>query len=126
MAAPSKPHAPSRQLLRFFASDGCMLCYWLVRREQSGLGHNNHKQKIQYHLRLKQELEEMRHECTVLLRDKFQLEQCIRWVLRRRACSGLLETQFACNRVSTCGYVNQGFTTEGSGRATAGDLGQIH
>lgn len=31
----------------------------------SGLGHNNAKQKIQYHLRLKQELEEMRAECTV-------------------------------------------------------------
>lgn len=42
------------------------------------LGHNNSKQKIQYHLRLKQELEEMRAECTVLLREKFALEQCIR------------------------------------------------
>ncbi|GIL78740.1 hypothetical protein Vretimale_367 [Volvox reticuliferus] len=49
-------------------------------KEQSALGHNNHKQKIQYHLRLKQELEELRHECTVLLRDKFQLEQCIRYL----------------------------------------------
>jgi hypothetical protein len=45
-----------------------------------GLGHNNPKQKIQYHLRLKQELEEMRRECTTLLRERFHLEQCIRCV----------------------------------------------
>ena len=44
------------------------------------LGHNNNKQKIQYHLRLKQELEEMRTELAVLLRDKFILEQCVRYL----------------------------------------------
>ncbi len=44
------------------------------------LGHNNPKQKIQYHLRLKQELEELRNECTVLLRERFHLEQCIRYL----------------------------------------------
>ncbi|KXZ51419.1 hypothetical protein GPECTOR_12g381 [Gonium pectorale] len=49
-------------------------------KEQSVLGHNNHRQKIQYHLRLKQELEELRHECTVMCREKFQLEQCIRYL----------------------------------------------
>ena len=43
-----------------------------------GLGHNNARQKIQYHLRLKQELEEMRCECTSLLKERFKLEQCIR------------------------------------------------
>lgn len=43
-----------------------------------GLGHSNGKQRIQYHLRLKEELEELRHECMVLLRERFQLEQCIR------------------------------------------------
>lgn len=43
------------------------------------LGHNNPKQKIQYHLRLKQELEELRNECTVLLRERLHLEQCIRY-----------------------------------------------
>ena len=49
------------------------------RRDQASLqGHANHRQKIQYHLRLKQELEELRHECMVLLRDKFHLEQCLR------------------------------------------------
>lgn len=42
-------------------------------------GHSNQKQKIQYHLRLKQELEELRHEVTVLLREKFHLEQCVRY-----------------------------------------------
>ena len=42
------------------------------------MGHNNPKQKIQYHLRLKQELEEMRHECMLLLRERFHLEQCVR------------------------------------------------
>lgn len=46
----------------------------------SGLGHSNPRQKIQYHLKLKQELEELRHECTVLLRERFHLEQCVRWV----------------------------------------------
>ncbi|GFH25807.1 uncharacterized protein HaLaN_23835 [Haematococcus lacustris] len=49
----------------------------------SALGHNNNKQKIQYHLRLKQELEEMRHECTVLLRERFHLEQCVRYLAVR-------------------------------------------
>ena len=44
----------------------------------SGLGHNNPKQKIQYHLRLKQELEEMRRECMALLRERFHLEQAVR------------------------------------------------
>lgn len=47
-------------------------------REQAALGHANQKQKIQYHLRLKLELEELRHECTLLLKERFQLEQCIR------------------------------------------------
>lgn len=42
------------------------------------MGHNNPRQKIQYHLRLKQELEEMRHECMLLLRERFHLEQCVR------------------------------------------------
>lgn len=46
------------------------------------LGHNNRKQPIQYHLRLKQELEEMRRECTHLLKENFQLEQCIRYARR--------------------------------------------
>ena len=44
----------------------------------AGMGHNNPRQKIQYHLRLKQELEEMRHECMLLLRERFHLEQCVR------------------------------------------------
>lgn len=44
----------------------------------AGMGHNNPRQKIQYHLRLKQELEEMRHECMRLLRERFHLEQCVR------------------------------------------------
>ncbi len=42
-----------------------------------------------------QELEEMRHECTVLLRERFQLEQCVRCAkggrereaLRGRGCA---------------------------------------
>ena len=45
----------------------------------SGLGHSNEKQKLQYHLRLKLQLEQMRHQCLVILRERFQLEQCIRW-----------------------------------------------
>lgn len=44
----------------------------------AGMGHNNPRQKIQYHLRLKQELEELRHECMLLLRERFHLEQCVR------------------------------------------------
>ncbi|KAK9786894.1 hypothetical protein WJX73_007699 [Symbiochloris irregularis] len=47
------------------------------------LGHGNAKQKIQYHLRLKQELEELRHQCLLALREKFQLEQCIRYLAVR-------------------------------------------
>jgi hypothetical protein len=46
----------------------------------NGLGHSNPRQKIQYHLKLKQELEELRHEATVLLRERFHLQQCIRCV----------------------------------------------
>ena len=49
----------------------------------SGLGHANPRQKIQYHLKLKQELEELRHECTLLLREKFSLEQCVRYLAVR-------------------------------------------
>lgn len=49
----------------------------------SGMGHNNPRQKIQYHLRLKQELEEMRHECMLLLRERFHLEQCVRYLAVR-------------------------------------------
>jgi hypothetical protein len=30
-----------------------------------------------------QELEELRHECTLLLREKFQLEQCVRYLAVR-------------------------------------------
>ena len=46
--------------------------------DKAVLGHGNSRQKIQYHTRMKQELEELRHECTVLLRERFHLEQCIR------------------------------------------------
>jgi hypothetical protein len=46
--------------------------------DTQGLGHTNSKQPIQYHLRLKNELEEMRSECVGLLKERFHLEQCIR------------------------------------------------
>lgn len=46
--------------------------------DTQGLGHTNSKQPIQYHLRLKNELEELRSECIGLLKEKFQLEQCVR------------------------------------------------
>ena len=49
----------------------------------AAMGHNNPRQKIQYHLRLKQELEEMRHECMLLLRERFHLEQCVRYLAVR-------------------------------------------
>ena len=48
------------------------------------VGHNNPKQGIQYHLRLKGELEELRRECTRLLRDKFHLEECVRYCKEHR------------------------------------------
>ena len=51
----------------------------LMGTNSTALGHHNPKQKIQYHLKLKQELEEMRREVVVQLREKFLLEQCIRW-----------------------------------------------
>lgn len=47
------------------------------------LGHHNQKQKIQYHLKLKTELEELRKQYTVLARDKFKLEQAIRYLAAR-------------------------------------------
>jgi hypothetical protein len=52
-------------------------------RSTQHIGHHNPKQTIQYHIRLKQELEELRRECTRLLRDKFQLENCIRYLASR-------------------------------------------
>ena len=36
------------------------------------------RQKIQYHQRQKQELEGLRKECTLLLRERFTLDQAIR------------------------------------------------
>eukprot|EP00884_Botryococcus_braunii_P011990 jgi/Botrbrau1/20792/Bobra.0156s0022.1 len=56
----------------------------------TALGHNNPKQPIQYHLRLKQELEEMRREFTLLVKDNFQLEQCIRYLAAASADSSKL------------------------------------
>lgn len=56
----------------------CFPCRELVGTGTNGLGHSNSRQKIQYHLKLKQELEELRHEATVLLRERFHLQQCIR------------------------------------------------
>jgi hypothetical protein len=115
----------------------------------SGLGHSNPRQKIQYHLKLKQvregaggrkaaapganhclprhhkhesawnpppkstpthptphpcpawppcppqELEELRHECTLLLREKFQLEQCVRYLAVRARVPLALEPNAA-------------------------------
>ncbi|KAK9807523.1 hypothetical protein WJX72_001550 [[Myrmecia] bisecta] len=44
------------------------------------LGHSNPKQKLQYHVRWKEELEAMRKQLTGLLRERFQLEQCVRYL----------------------------------------------
>eukprot|EP00775_Hariotina_reticulata_P006580 gene6580-6808_t len=55
----------------------------LLGTSSSGLGHSNPRQKIQYHLKLKQELEELRHEATVLLKERFHLQQCIRYLAAR-------------------------------------------
>lgn len=52
----------------------------LLTSNSSVLGHHNPKQKIQYHLKLKQDFEELKKECTNLLREKFHLEQCIRYL----------------------------------------------
>ena len=41
------------------------------------------RQKIQYHQRQKQELEGLRKECTLLLRERFTLDQAIRWAGRK-------------------------------------------
>eukprot|EP00798_Chlamydomonas_sp_ICE-L_P022941 gene22941-30121_t len=62
----------------------------------AALGHNNPRQKIQYHLRLKQELEEMRHECTVLLREQFLLEQCVRYLATRAHLAPLPDRTLSC------------------------------
>ena len=55
--------------------------------DTAGLGHSNEKQKLQYHLRLKLQLEQMRHQCLVILRERFQLEQCIRCALLLASCA---------------------------------------
>lgn len=52
----------------------------LLTSNNSVLGHHNPKQKIQYHLKLKQDFEELKRECTNLLKEKFYLEQCIRYL----------------------------------------------
>ncbi|KAK9811189.1 hypothetical protein WJX73_009123 [Symbiochloris irregularis] len=51
--------------------------------DTSSLGHSNPKQKLQYHLRWKQDLEAMRKETTTLLTERFQLEQCVRYLAVR-------------------------------------------
>ena len=55
----------------------------LMQSSGSLLGHHNSKQKIQYHLKLKTELEEMRQQYTILSREKFKLEQAIRYMAAR-------------------------------------------
>lgn len=49
----------------------------------AGGGHSNPRQKLHYHLRQKQELVELRAEATALLRDRFALEQCVRFLAAR-------------------------------------------
>ena len=44
------------------------------------LGHKNAQQRIQYHKKLKTKLEEMRREATSALRDRFQLENAVRYL----------------------------------------------
>ena len=56
--------------------------------DTQGLGHVNAKQPIQYHLRLKNELEELRSECVSLLKERFQLEQCVRYRQQMSSISG--------------------------------------
>lgn len=55
----------------------------LMQSSGSFLGHHNSRQKIQYHLKLKTELEEMRQQYTILSREKFKLEQAIRYMAAR-------------------------------------------
>ena len=47
-------------------------------RTTSLLGHSNPAQRLQYHRRLKSDLEAMRRDCTTMLRERFGLEQCVR------------------------------------------------
>lgn len=42
--------------------------------------HNNPKQKIQYHQRVKRERDELRQQCDSQLKEVFLLEQCIRYL----------------------------------------------
>lgn len=50
-----------------------------LRAADGDVGHSNNKQKIQYTMRLKHELEERRGEVLALLRERFLLEQCVRF-----------------------------------------------
>lgn len=47
---------------------------------QEMLGHKNSQQRIQYHKKLKQNLETIRKEATNALREKFQLENAVRYL----------------------------------------------
>ena len=49
-----------------------------LERTTSLLGHSNPAQRLQYHRRLKSDLEAMRRDCTTMLRERFGLEQCVR------------------------------------------------
>ncbi|MEW5308499.1 MAG: hypothetical protein WDW38_000454 [Sanguina aurantia] len=62
------------------AVDGHCLDAMVVLSKRSS-GHANARQKIQYHLRLKLELEELRHECTLPLKERFRAERVHRAVV---------------------------------------------
>ena len=49
----------------------------------AGGGHSNPRQKLHYHLKQKQELVKLRAEATTLLRERFALEQCVRFLAAR-------------------------------------------
>ena len=74
--------------------------------DTAGLGHNNPAQKIQYHLRLKLQLEQMRHQCILLLKDRFRLEQCVRcWPRLFTCCAGWPDQRDSLSPVTVAGYL---------------------
>lgn len=54
-------------------------------------GHANQEQRVQYLQRVRSELEAVRRRCNDALRERFELEECIRWV------GGWAGTEAACS-----------------------------
>jgi chemotaxis protein histidine kinase CheA len=51
----------------------------LAESAAAAVGHANPQQRVQYLRRVREEAEGLRRRCNAALRERFQLEQCVRW-----------------------------------------------